>query len=196
MTAYLALCLLFLAITVKSDPTRCDAPSMEALVVEVDYMFRYSFVTNLSYDAQNNTLSKRFVSAKAYKRGTIQNRRYDLLYFHENETLQAFRLDLDTKHCSTKEISKEPRPLFGIPEHAKFGGESIHRDSGMYRESGILVNKWWANTERSHYIGFWTQDCLPVYETYEYTRIVYSYVELGIWDPNVFVPPLEKCFFP
>ncbi|XP_071963165.1 mammalian ependymin-related protein 1-like isoform X2 [Antedon mediterranea] len=146
MTAYLALCLLFLAITVKSDPTRCDAPSMEALVVE--------------------------------------------------ETLQAFRLDLDTKHCSTKEISKEPRPLFGIPEHAKFGGESIHRDSGMYRESGILVNKWWANTERSHYIGFWTQDCLPVYETYEYTRIVYSYVELGIWDPNVFVPPLEKCFFP
>ncbi|XP_071962541.1 mammalian ependymin-related protein 1-like [Antedon mediterranea] len=192
MRAYLALCLLFLAITVKSQvPRPCGAPSaMEAKIIEVNHERQYEVRSRLSYDARN--YRKRYVD-EVFTTGDKRDY-FDVLYLH-NVGIE-YRFDLQTKKCESRKISKDQFFPIGIPENATFYGEANIGTKGFPGE-GVLVQTWGGQSERGRYSGIWTvTGCLPVKEGYYSNQTGYISTEfyditLGISDPNVFMPPKE-----
>ncbi|XP_064624115.1 mammalian ependymin-related protein 1-like [Lineus longissimus] len=174
------------AVAYAQIPTPCYSPRLfEARMIEDDFNKNFTMRAKLSYDGDNQRI-------RIVEEVNIKDKRdfYDTLFIDNRDFQVEYALNLRTKKCEKRPLTRRFRPV-QIPSNATFYGE-------LYLGDSLLTQSWGGKTPQGGlYHLLWTvHDCLPVTETYYSTRTSFVHttffdVTLGISDPNVFIPPRE-----
>ncbi|KAM9323231.1 mammalian ependymin-related protein 1 [Pholidichthys leucotaenia] len=166
----------------------CLAPSQwEGRWVVYDHSTGRNSRAAVSYDS----LNQRIRVLQQHKKHTPCQRFFEYIYLYQSMVM--FQIDQKTKECSKIALTEAWDP-FDIPDNSTFEEQYIIGGPG----DNVEVQEWSdRKPARQHetWVGVYTlKDCYPVQETYTSNQSVttstrFFNLQLGITDPNVFIPP-------
>ncbi|XP_076099850.1 mammalian ependymin-related protein 1-like [Mytilus galloprovincialis] len=191
MKVFIAICCLVAVF--GQEPPPCESPKQwEGRRVAYDRSKMFEERSKVSYDETN----ERVRIIEEVEIGQDRDY-YDVLYLHNIG--KEYRLNFKTRQCNVTELTRPFRP-FGVPPGAEFEGSATLGVSGLPGEF-ITIENFAGDLmrEKARYFGFVTSpDCYPVQTNFMSTDtglVTMSFydINVGITDPNVFIPPPE-CF--
>lgn len=166
----------------------CLAPlQWEGRSVQFDHGTGRNTRAAVSYDAQNQRLR----ILQQHKKHTPCQKYFEYIFLYQSGLV--FQIDTKTKQCSKTALTEAWDP-FDIPSNSTFEDQYFIGGPGDMME----VQEWSdRKPARKHetWVGVYTlKDCYPVQETYTRNSSVststrFFDLQLGISDPDVFVPP-------
>ncbi|XP_069117848.1 mammalian ependymin-related protein 1-like [Argopecten irradians] len=185
------LLVLLLGVTAYAQlPRPCTSPPQwEARMFTEDNSKNFTGFAKGSYDETQ----RRFREIEEVVFGSDKEY-FDVLYLHN--VGKEYRLNLKTRKCNVTNLMRPFRP-FGIPPEGQFDGSATVGASGVPNEF-MAVNNFHGNfSDGAHFFGTVTSpDCFPITsgfysEDSGFVHRTFFDLNVGIADPNVFIPPSE-----
>ncbi|XP_033736121.1 mammalian ependymin-related protein 1-like [Pecten maximus] len=172
-------------------PGPCQSPKQwEARVLTLDRSKNFTQFGKVSYDETQRR--ERIIEEVEF--GSDRDY-FDTLFLHN--VGKGYILNLKTRKCNVTNLT-EPFIPRGVPREAEFEGEATIGAAGVPGEFMVVENfKGTFRSTGAKFFGVSTvPDCMPIEFGYysEKTGFVQQTmfdVNIGISDPNVFIPPKE-----
>ena len=178
-----------LVVVYAQVPRPCESPKQwEGRFFRYDRDKAFQQIAKLSYD-ETNTRAREIEEIEFGSDREI----YDVLYLHN--VGKEYRLNIKTRKCNVTALTRPFRP-YGVPPGAQFDGSATIGAAGIPGESLVVENWSLVDGDDKFYGVVSSPDCVPIeYAFYsQRTSLItttFFDINVGITDPNVFIPPRE-----